>query len=147
MAATGHLIEQEFPIAAPPARVFDAITTPRGLDAWWTLTCSGTPALGAEYALGFGPDYQWTARVSACEPGRLFSFTMATPDNDWHGSLVRFELEGTDAGTTVRFAHAGWPERNTHFRVSAHCWALYLRLLRRYVELGEVVTYADRLSA
>ena len=147
MPTAGHAIEQEFPIAAPPAQVFEAIATPRGLDAWWTLTCTGTPALGATYALGFGPEHQWTARVSVCEAGRVFEFTMERSDDDWRGSRVRFELAGTEAGTTVRFTHEGWPERNAHFRLSAHCWALYLRLLRRYVEFGEMVAYADRLSA
>ncbi len=51
-------ILQDFPIAVPPARVYEAVSTPSGLDAWWTLTCSGEPEPGAEYALGFGPSYR-----------------------------------------------------------------------------------------
>ncbi len=31
--------------------------------------------------------------------------------------------------------------------MSAHCWAMYLRLMRRYVERGEVVSYDERLNA
>jgi hypothetical protein len=29
---------------------------------------------------------------------------------------------------------------------SSYCWAMYLRLLRRNVEAGEVVPYAQRLD-
>ena len=143
---TEHAIEQELPINAPPERVFAGVATPAGLDCWWTLTCAGTPELGATYALGFGAEYQWTARVSACVASRLFEFTMTASDADWRRSRVRFELVPSPNGTTLRFSHVGWPQKNTHYRVSSHCWALYLRLLRRYVETGEVVPFDDRLS-
>jgi hypothetical protein len=35
---------------------------------------------------------------------------------------------------------------NDHFRISCYCWPMYLRLLRRHIEHGEVVPYADRLD-
>ncbi|MCH8956850.1 SRPBCC domain-containing protein, partial [candidate division KSB1 bacterium] len=37
-------------------------------------------------------------------------------------------------------------EANEHYRVSCYCWAMYLRLLKRYVEHGETVPYEDRLD-
>ncbi len=48
--------------------------------------------------------------------------------------------------TQVRFEHTGWPVANDHYRISNYCWAMYLRLLKRYVEAGEVVPYEKRLS-
>ena len=42
--------------------------------------------------------------------------------------------------------HLGWPEANAHYRTSCHCWALYLRVLRRYLENGESVPYEVRLD-
>ena len=36
---------------------------------------------------------------------------------------------------------------NAHYRTSAFCWAMYLRLLKKYVETGEVVPYERRLEA
>ena len=44
------------------------------------------------------------------------------------------------------------PDISTLFRFSRHptstfCWAMYLRLLKRFVEAGEVVPYAERLDA
>jgi len=46
----------------------------------------------------------------------------------------------------VHFYHKGSPSVNAHYRVSCHRWALYLRILRRYLEHGEFVPYADRLD-
>ncbi len=140
-------IVQDFPIAAPIADVFAAIATPRGLDEWWTLRSSGTPAPGAEYLLDFGPEYQWKAQVVACEPDRAFELELTAAMPDWLRTRVGFVLEDRGHDTWVRFTHRGWPSAHDHFRVSAHCWALYLRILRRYLEHGERVPYHDRLSA
>ena len=140
-------ILQDFPIKVEPRRVFDAVSTPAGLNAWWTETCSGEPRLGGDYALGFGPDYPWGARVTQCVPGKLFELTLTQADADWTGSRVAFELTPIPGGTAVRFSHRGWAAENAHYCTSAHCWALYLRILRRHLEHGESVPYALRLDA
>ena len=135
-----------FPIKAASQKVFQAISTPLGLDAWWTNRASGAPVEGAEYELGFGPEYDWRAVVSQYVPDTEFEFELTSAMDDWLGTRVGFTLDEQDGVTQVRFRHTGWPESNEHFRVSCYCWAAYLRLLRRYVELGEVVPYEDRLD-
>ena len=138
---------QDLPIAAPAAKVFAAISTPAGLDEWWTLSSSGTPALGADYALDFGPEYQWRARVVRCVPDKEFELELTSAMPDWVHTRVGFTLEDLGSGRTwVRFTHVGWPYEGEHYRTSSHCWALYLRILRRFVEHGETVPYADRLN-
>lgn len=139
-------ILHDFPIAAAPGLVFEAISAPAGLDRWWTKTSDGKARVGSEYALGFGPDYDWRARVSACIPNVQFELEMTHADADWNGTRVRFELEETSTGTRLRFRHAGWPTINEHYRVSSFCWAMYLRVLRRYLEHGEEVPYELRLD-
>lgn len=139
-------ILQDLPIAAPPDRVFEAVASPAGLDAWWTLGCRGERRPGATWDLDFGPGYAWRAEVSRWQPGEAFALTVTRADADWTGTTVGFLLLPTPAGTQVRFAHRGWPDANEHFRISCHCWALYLRLLRKYVERGESVPYARRLG-
>lgn len=140
-------ILQDFPIKAGAGEVFRAISTAEGLNHWWTENCSGDATVGAGFDLGFGPDYQWTATVSQCTTGALFELTFTQADADWAGTKVGFDLSPISVGTRVRFYHQGWPKENDHYRVSCHCWALYLRLLRRFVESGETVPYADRLDA
>lgn len=140
-------ILQEFPIAASREIVFRAISEPASLDCWWTLSCSGEPRVGAEYDLGFGPGYDWRARVTRAHRPGHFELEFAHADADWLGSRVAFRLDEADGATVVRFSHTGWPEINSHFRVSSHCWALYLRLLRRYLEHGDVIPYERRLEA
>lgn len=139
-------ILQDFPIAAAPIRVFDAVSTPALLDEWWTLRATGHAVVGASYELDFGPGYHWTAEVTKAEPGAAFELRLTSADADWQGTVVGFELEPSGAGTHVRFYHRGWPSPNGHYRISNHCWAMYLRVLRRHVEHGESVPYAERLA-
>lgn len=140
-------IMQQFPIKASRQQVFDAVSTPAGLDLWWTKRSSGEPREGAEYELWFGPEYDWRAVVSRCVPGSEFEFEIVNAQEDWLGTRVGFLLDEHEGVTQVRFHHLGWPVANEHYGVSCHCWAMYLRLLRRYLEHGEVVPYEDRLDA
>ena len=139
-------IFQDFPINTTPDRVFQGVSSPDGLDQWWTLRSAGRASGGAEYELGFGPEYEWRAKVTRCVPGAEFELEMTRADADWTGTRVGFRLSPRPSGTWVQFWHTGWPESNEHYRVSCHCWAMYLRVLRRHLEHGEVVPYSDRLD-
>ena len=57
-----------------------------------------------------------------------------------------FHLDNHDRMTLVSFHHLNWPEASDHYRTSCFCWAMYLRLLKRYVEVGEVVPYEQQLD-
>jgi uncharacterized protein YndB with AHSA1/START domain len=143
-------ILHQFWIAAPASRIFDAVATPPGLDAWWTRTSKGRPDVGEEYELWFGPEHDWRGVVSRCILGREFELTFTRADDDWRGTKVGFVLRERKDGsrrTDVHFHHTGWREANDHFRTSSFCWAMYLRLLKRHVELGEMVAYGKRLDA
>ena len=125
-------IFQDFPIDTPLERVFQAISAPEGLDCWWTQKSQWKPVEGAEFVLDFGPEYAWRAVVARCAPNMEFEFRMTQADEDWTGTLVGFQLERRDEKAWVRFHHTGWPSVNEHYRVSCHCWAMYLTILRRF---------------
>ena len=139
-------IFHHFPIAAPQQKVFEAVSTPKGLDVWWTKRSSGEPGEGAEYKLSFGPGNDWQAVVSRCVPDTEFELELTSAQEDWQGTRVGFQLDEKEGVTEVQFHHLGWPEDNEHYRISCYCWAMNLRLLKRYVEHGEVVPYEDRLD-
>jgi len=136
----------DFPIQAPVERVFRAVSTPEGLDTWWTKLSRGRPRPGAEYELGFGPQHDWRAKVTRCSENEAFELEMTRADPDWIGTRVGLSLEPRGGGTWVRFHHTGWPSSNEHYRISCNCWAAYLRVLRRNLEHGEAVPYELRLD-
>lgn len=135
-----------FPVNAPIDKVFEIISTPSGLDKWWTTKSSGKTALGETFDFFFEPNYNWTAVVSKCVLNKEFELTMQTSDEDWEGSKVGFRLTDKNNLTEVQFYHTGWKADNEHYRISNFCWAMYLRILRRNLEFGEFVPYAERLN-
>jgi uncharacterized protein YndB with AHSA1/START domain len=139
-------IYHHFPIKAPIQDVFRAVSTPAGLDCWWTKSSGGEPGAGAEYQLSFGPRYDWRGIATRYTPNTEFELELTKADPDWKETRLGFLLEEKDGVVNVRFHHTGWPNANEHYRISCFCWAMYLRLLKRYVEFGEVVPYENRLE-
>lgn len=136
-----------FRVYAPAGRVFEGVSAPAGLDAWWTKTSAGHPETGAGYELGFGAGFDWRAVVTRSIPGVEFELEMTAADDDWTATRIGFEIQPKERFTDVRFHHTGWPRDNDHYRISNYCWAMYLRLLKRSIEHGEVVPYEKRLDA
>jgi len=135
-----------FPIKASLQKVFEMISTPSGLDIWWTKSSSGECEENGQYELGFGPGYDWKAHVSMFIPSKAFELEITDSDPDWLGSRVGFRLDVKNEMTWVEFYHNGWPESNEHYRISCYCWAMYLRILKRNLEHGETVAYEKRLD-
>ncbi len=140
-------IFHHFQINAPVSAVFNAISTPDGLRIWWSENASGIPFRGETYKLTFGADHNWTSVVSKCKPDEAFELTIKEASEDWINTRLGFSLSPTGSNTSVRFYHEGWKEANEHYRISCYCWAMYLRILKRYLEHGEQVPYKERLEA
>jgi uncharacterized protein YndB with AHSA1/START domain len=107
-----------FPINASIEKVYETISTPNGLDRWWTKTSKGNLAIGETFHFHFEPDYNWTEVVSKCIPDKEFELTIQTSDEDWEGSKIGFRLTDKHRATEVQFYHIGWKESNEHFRIS-----------------------------
>ncbi|MCW5911559.1 MAG: SRPBCC domain-containing protein [Cyclobacteriaceae bacterium] len=135
-----------FPINVPIEKVFECVSTPKGLDIWWSKSSAGKPAIGETYGLFFGAEYNWEAVASKFVPAKEFELTMTKADSDWMNSKVGFTLTDKNNVTEVHFYHTGWKEDNEHYRISNYCWAMYLRILKRNLEFGEEVPYENRLN-
>lgn len=90
-------IVHDLTIRAPMAKVFSGVSTPVGLDAWWTQSCKGDAAL---VKLGFGGNYFWMAAVTEFKQDETFALKITDAAADWVDTLVRFELE-SGVGATV----------------------------------------------
>jgi hypothetical protein len=101
--------------------VFQAVSTPAGLDQWWTKRSAGAPSVGTEYELWFGPTFDWRARVTKASAPEAFELEVVDAADDWQGTRVGFRVESGDRATHLRFYHIGWPKLNEHYRVSCYC--------------------------
>jgi uncharacterized protein YndB with AHSA1/START domain len=139
-------IFHSFPINARIDKVFHAVSTPAGFDVWWSKSSDGSPLLNSIYNFSFGPEYNWSAVVTKYTANKEFELQLIDADYDWINTTVGFVLTEKGRATDVQFYHTGWPKNNEHFRISSFCWAMYLRILKRYLEFGEEVAYEKRLA-
>jgi len=131
-------------IKASIDQVFEAISEPSFIDSWWTNHCEGCTEKDGLYRFYFSNDYDWYAKVNELEINKHISWTMTQSDADWDGTILDFLLLEENDLVHLQFAHLGWKETNLHFRRTSYCWAMYLRLLKRFIEKGEVVPFDQR---
>lgn len=142
-------IEEEIRIAAPPERVFEALTNPHELVQWW-----GQKGIyrGKQWTNDVRPGGKWRSEGTSdrdgnpfevhgeylqIDPPRLLEFTWIP---SWAGpmnTVVRMELERTAEGTLLRLRHSGFTDPA---QLQAHRgWTQVLGWLCGYIEKGETV--------
>jgi uncharacterized protein YndB with AHSA1/START domain len=131
-------------IRAPPKRVWDALATSRGLDAWFTAGAEVDARPGGSIRFrwrGWGPDRvtgEDGGPVLEAETQRRLVFQWR-PDSPDYATTVRIELEEAGGGTVVRVHEDGYRDTPSGRRAQLDCaagWGEALALLKMYLEHG-----------
>ncbi|MWV42416.1 SRPBCC domain-containing protein [Paenibacillus sp. HJL G12] len=88
---------------APIQKVWNAVATSEGLEAWF-MPNDFEPIVGYEFHINAGPYGMSSCKVTEVGPPRLLSFTWG---KDW---TLTFELKELDGKTEVTIIHSGWNE-------------------------------------
>jgi len=150
-------------IAAPPARVFEAITDPNQIPRWWgqqgiyrITEWKGDLQPGGKWSsVGVGADgssFRVDGKYLEVDPPRLLVHTWIA---SWSGNLetvVRWELEPTDVhglhpngpkragtGTLLKIRQTGFAGAPQAAKGHAEGWLRVLRWAQGFVETGETV--------
>ena len=142
--SSDYQIHHNLLIDTPSDKVFEAITQPKHLNNWWTLTCEGRPIKGNKYNLYFGDDCNWFGKVTQCKTNHSFFIQMTQSSLGWESTTFGFELSSSKKGTTVSFSHVGWQQQDEHFTNTSSCWILLLNGLKNYLEKGEIIPFNER---
>jgi len=137
-------IIHELNIEAPPARIFDAITTQEGLSAWWTRDVEAQPRAGSVAVFRFGNRSTiFRMAIEALDRGRRIEWHCLGDHEEWNGTQLTFELKpaAQGKGTMLRFTHAGWRSADGWMGTCSYTWAQVLERLKSYVETGERSPY------
>lgn len=131
-------------ITSPIDTVFNTIATGEGLEKWWTNRSTGDPILECVYSLYFAPQYDWRAKISLLNHNQNIEWLVTEADDDWMNTRFGFNLIQREQLIVAEFYHTGWKELNEHFKRSSYCWAMYLQLLKTYLETGKVTPFEQR---
>jgi uncharacterized protein YndB with AHSA1/START domain len=124
-------------IAAPPGEVHDLVSTPEGIEQWWTgRPVGGEPTVGEQLLLYFsrGDSPSAVMEVVSDTPEAVVWRCVDGPA-DWLETRITFSLKpASDGGTTLLFEHAGWREPNEFMGGCATNWGSYLTSLKSGAE-------------
>jgi uncharacterized protein YndB with AHSA1/START domain len=129
-------------IKAPVQKVYQALSTTKGISGWWTEQVSGVSQIGEIITVQFlstGGDEigSMQMEVKALDPGKKVHWTFLAGPEEWIGTDVIFELHEEGDYTIVLFAHRNWREQ---VEFTAHCsmkWGIFMLSLKEFVETGK----------
>lgn len=104
-------IERTVEIAAPPAKVWAALTTAKGLAAWFGDEASIDLRPGGAMSLTWTGSHTAKLRVEHVDEPHVFAFTWAafdTADDDPRRTFVEFTLSSIATGTRLRVVESGF---------------------------------------
>lgn len=117
-------------IDAPPAKVFEYLTSEAGMTAWMGEYAALDPRPGGDFAVDIA-GYPIRGRYLHVEPPTrvIVSWGVAgSADLPAGASTVEFRLTAIEQGTRVDLIHSGLPE--TELAGHAHGWEHFLPRLR-----------------
>ncbi|HZR66567.1 MAG TPA: SRPBCC domain-containing protein [Terriglobales bacterium] len=157
------VVMAEIFIAAPPARVFEAITDPKQTAQWWgqkgmyrlTNTHADVRLGGKWFSEGVGQDgkqFRVEGEYIEIDPPRKLVHTWIPSYTSGLKTVVRWELEPRDVhglqhqgparvgmGTLVKIHHSGLAGNEQAARSHGEGWKRVLGWVRGFVEKGETV--------
>src|SRR5213596_2439965 len=83
-------IHHVFEIAAPPGKIFAALTTTEGLSGWWTTKVSAKAEIGAVVDFIFGGDFNPDMRVAELDPPGLVGWECVGGHEPWASQITLF---------------------------------------------------------
>jgi uncharacterized protein YndB with AHSA1/START domain len=150
-------------IAAPPTRVFEALTDPKQMPQWWgqkglyrvTEATSDLRPGGKWTSVGVGADgksFRVQGEYLEIDPPRLLVYTWLTSWAETLRTTVRWELEARDVhglqsrgpqragtGTLVKIRHVGFAGDTKAACGHSEGWQRVLGWMQAFVEKGETV--------
>jgi uncharacterized protein YndB with AHSA1/START domain len=132
MADIMHLVT----IAAPPERVYEALTTTEGIINWWTPDADLAATAGGIGTFRFhGGNDVTTVTVKELEPPlHVLWKTRSSFRPEWEGTTIVFDLRAEKGNTVLAFAHRGFEAADERYAVTTTGWGVHLQHLKEYLE-------------
>jgi uncharacterized protein YndB with AHSA1/START domain len=128
-------------IAASPRKLYEAISTERGIAAWWDEPVA--VGSGTSQVLEFRPGpAHGVLRMKVLErrEGRRVEWECTSthpetsPASAWTGTHVAFEIREAEGGAILDFRHSGWDEASPFLGFCNFGWGVALQKLKETCE-------------
>ena len=129
-------------LPASPATVLAFFTSAAGVSRWWGPT-EGDGAVGGMLSTSFGEHGANTMRVLESGPTRVVWESIAldgtTPTGhtqEWLGTTIEFDIVPADAGSELRFRHAGLTPQLECWDSCVAAWTYFMTSIETVAKTG-----------
>jgi uncharacterized protein YndB with AHSA1/START domain len=116
--------------------VYKALTTRKGLSAWWTNNTQGETQVGGVLQFRFGAG-GFDMKVLELDPAKRVLWQVVDGPKEWIGTKVSWELKQEGDYTVVLFKHQGWKEPVEFMHHCSTKWGTFLMSLKSLLEAGK----------
>ena len=131
MASSTHRIR----IHANPSAVFKAVSTEKGMKAWYTPKIEGSFEEGktATFYFDNGETFMW--KTTALVPDKQVERECTEGPGVAKGTKVSYRIESDKEGEAIlKLEHTNWPDGHEALSTCNTLWGILLGQLRQYVE-------------
>jgi uncharacterized protein YndB with AHSA1/START domain len=134
-------IQHQVLVHAPVTQVYQALSTPDGIGAWWDKQTATQTDRGLIFSHNPGPEHgEVQLLVVESIPNQrvewecISQHPASSPASAWTGTHFHFDLEGRGAATAVVFRQTGYDESSPFFKFNQTAWGEVIENLKRVVE-------------
>ena len=121
-------------IKSTPEKIYEAISTQKGIASWWSVHNNALPQTGMVYRISFGGDYYKEIKITELVPNKKVVWEILEAHPEWLNTKVSFEITREKDVAELRFSHSGWNDYTDMFAQCNHHWGVYLENLKKYTE-------------
>ncbi len=134
-------IEQTYYLAAAPAKVFAALTSPKGLSSWFLESAEIELRDGAPFRFVWRGGHTMEGKVREVRPPKRLELAWIDrfPGQKVFKTVARFDLRKRRTGTLLTLTHSGFKSGRKWIALYGAIesgWAHYLTNLRSVLEHG-----------
>ena len=123
-------------IDCKPEKIFEALTTKKGIQGWWTIDTVIESKIGSTAEFIFGNRYHNKMKITDLQPGKRVAWSCFEGDREWIGTDFTFDLEEKEGETLLRFGQNNWKAQTDFYAFCNFQWGQYMVSLKNYCETG-----------
>ena len=132
-------------IKSTPEKIYEAITTQKGIASWWSEHNDAKPKAGTVYRISFGSDYYKEIKVMELVTGKKVAWEILDATPEWLNTQIIFDISIGNENAELRFSHAGWKKQSDMFAQCSYHWAIYLGNLKTWLQTNKPFALAEAL--
>jgi uncharacterized protein YndB with AHSA1/START domain len=130
-------IAHQLLIDSTKEKVYDGVTTTKGLSKWWHPDCTAKAEVGFVNIFRVDGQLHNKMLIVNLQPNQYVEWECVNDNGAWTGTYLSFEIIEKNGVVILNFKHGNWPEQTEFFTICNFHWARHLLMLKALCETGE----------